>query len=66
MINFHILSKKFCLKRKDETVVAITKNEYGFGVNVLQRLIMSWNVVSDKWLNAIRWISCLFGSFNIK
>ena len=41
MINFHILSKKFCLKRKDETVVAITKNEYGFGVNVLQRLIKS-------------------------
>ena len=44
MINFYILSERFFLKREglsDARVVSITKKEYGFSVQSLQRFINS-------------------------
>ena len=44
MINFYILSKEFFLKCKelsDARVASITKKEYGFSVDFLQKFIKS-------------------------
>ena len=32
----------------------------------LRRFMKSWKSMSDEWLNAIFWSSCLFGIFIIK
>ena len=44
MINCYLLSKMFFLKREklsDARVVLITKNEFGFAVDFLQRFMTS-------------------------
>ena len=56
IISFYILPKIFSLKHKrlsDARLASIIKEEYGFAVHFLQRLIKSWKSISYEWLNTI-------------
>ena len=41
-------------------------NTYDFGKYFLYRFTKSLKSISDEWLDAICWSSCLFGIFIIK
>ena len=54
------------LKRKplsDAKIVSVTKKEYGFSTFFVNIQIKSLKSISDEWLNAISWGSCLSGIF---
>ena len=57
IITAYILSKRFFLKRKGLSGPRV-QSEYGFAIHL--------NSISDEWLNAICWSSCLFGIFILK
>ena len=67
--HFNYISYRFFLNRKgsfDESVVSLTKNEYGAVVHFLKILAKSLVLISDEWFVAICWSSFLFGIFIIK
>ena len=50
----------------DESVVLLTKKEYGSTVHFLYILLESLALMSDEWFITICWSSLLFGIFAIK
>ena len=63
------MSKRFFLNLKglfDESVVSLTKKEYGSAVHFLLIFSESLVLMSDEWLNAICWSSLLYGIFEIR
>ena len=50
----------------DESVVSLTKKEYGLAGCIFLILIKSLVLISDEWFRAICWSSLLFGIFVIK
>ena len=50
----------------DESVVSLTKKEYGLAVYIFLILIKSLVLISDEGFSAICWSSLFFGIFVIK
>ena len=54
------------LKRKplsEAKIVSVTKKEYDFSTFFVKIEIKSLKSMSDEWLNAVSWGSCLPGIF---
>ena len=54
------------LKRKplsEAKIVSVTKKEYDFSTFFVKIEIKSLKSMSDEWLNAVSWGSCLSGIF---